>query len=300
MIELSPEAMPNIERTPVDPEQLAAFSRESQFMRLAMDLLIEVGSWTCFAASVMGTSKSWSRDRAAVGGNLVRLYKLIDSVLDQTDRGRDESMMMFARLMFETIVNIRYIIQNYSPALVDDYVKYSLRHERKLRDRIRSNIEARGGIVLPIEDRMIQSIERAAKAGGVSLDDASLLQKGPWGGKNVYDKAEAVGLGQMYLAGFGGTSHGIHGNWHELYSSHLEWDEAESFKPNFSWRRPRPQVHLALCLLVLDTLPIYLDFVIGAAWKDLIGEHLADLDRRIMLTSSAHENYLSAKQWPDT
>ncbi|WP_255696590.1 DUF5677 domain-containing protein [Aurantimonas sp. HBX-1] len=166
---LTVENLPEIERTRVDADEMAAFEHEDDFTGLAVDLMIETGCWTCLAASTLGENQTWDRDRAAVCGNMVRLYKLIHTVLDQTTQKRQESAFIFARLVFETLVNIRYMVQNFHPKLIDEYVKYSLRHERKLRDRVLSNVAARNGIVLPIEDRILKSIDRSATAAQVIL-----------------------------------------------------------------------------------------------------------------------------------
>ncbi|PSH65785.1 hypothetical protein CU103_03965 [Phyllobacterium sophorae] len=257
------------------------------------------GHYVCVAASTLGDSPVWDRDRAAICGNMVRLYKLVHTVLDQTTQRRQEAAFIFARLVFETLVNIRYMIEHFEPQLIDEYVKYSLRHERKLRDRVLANIDARNGIMLPIEDRMLKSIERAATAAGVPLDDVDISQKGPWGGKNLFDKAEAVGLGGIYLGAFGGPSHGVHGNWHEIYSNHVEWDEESGFTPKLDWHHPRPQVLFGLSTLIIETLAIYFSFMCGEQWEAIFGEPLSDLSHRATLASNAHEAYLAGKQWPE-
>jgi hypothetical protein len=51
---------------------------------------------------------------------------------------------------------------------------------------------------------MLKSIERSAAASCISLDDVDFKKGAPWGGKNLFDKAEVVGLGGAYLAAFGG------------------------------------------------------------------------------------------------
>lgn len=295
---LTADNLPEIKRITVDVKEIAAFGREDDFTGLAIDLMIETGSWTCVAASTLGEDAIWDRDKAAICGNMVRLYKLIHNVLDQTTQKRQESAFIFARLVFETLVNIRYMVQHFDPKLIDDYVKYSLRHERKLRDRVLANVADRKGITLPIEDRMLKSIERAAIAAQVPLDDVDMSQKGPWGGKNLYDKAEAVGLGDVYLGAFAGPSHSVHGNWHEIYSNHIEWDEKSGFKPKLEWQHPRPQVLLALCTLVAETMMVYFQFMCGERWDELFGEPLSDLIGRVAAASDAHEAYLSTKQWP--
>ena len=62
--------------------------------------------------------------------------------LDLTSKRREEISFIFARLIFETSVNIRFLIANFSKKLINTYVKSALRHERKLRDVIEANIGA--------------------------------------------------------------------------------------------------------------------------------------------------------------
>lgn len=299
MEELSLDNLPKIERVAVDAEELAHFSHEEDFTELAVRLMIETGSWVCVAACTMGTKPVWDRDHAAICGNMVRLYKLLHSVLDQTCQRRQETSFILSRLVFETLVNIRYMIKEFSPELIDSYIAYSFRHERKLRDVVQENISARDGEALPIEDRMLKSINRSAAAAGVVLDDINSRQNSPWGGKNLFDKSQAVGLESAYLAAFGGASHSVHGNWHELYGNHLHWDEKEGFTPNLDWHRPRPQVLFAISTLVVGTLDIYFDFMRGRQAAETFEKPLSDLHDRIFQVNDAHEAYLTMKKWPE-
>jgi hypothetical protein len=299
MDELSADSLADIERVVIDVEKMSKFGSEEEFTALAVSLMIETGSYVCVAACTMGTKPTWDRDQAAICGNMVRLYKLLHSVLDQTCQRRQETSFILARLVFETSVNIRYLIDNFSPELIDSYVSYSFRHERKLRDVIDRNVAARSGVVLPIEDRMLKSIYRSADAAKIALDEIDPRRTGPWGGKNLFEKAEAVGLGQAYLAAFGGASHSVHGNWHEIYGNHLHWDESGGFTPNLDWHTPRPQVLFALCSLVIDTLGIYFAFLCNEQAAELFHEPLSDLRDRIDQVSDAHEAYLANKKWPE-
>jgi hypothetical protein len=97
---------------------------------------------------------------------MVRLYKLISAMLDQTVHHRRETSFIFARLAFETIVAIRCLLQEYDPALIDRYVKHSLDHERRLLEAMNENIAARSSIILPIEDRMRRSLDRIFRSSG--------------------------------------------------------------------------------------------------------------------------------------
>ncbi|WP_255696589.1 DUF5677 domain-containing protein [Aurantimonas sp. HBX-1] len=131
------------------------------------------------------------------------------------------------------------------------------------------------------------------------MDEVDLSQKAPWGGKSLFDKAEAVGLGEAYLGAFAGPSHSVHGNWHEIYSNHLEWDEKGGYTPNLEWQYPRPQVLFAFCTLIIETLEVYFEFICGEQWNALFGEPLRDLFNRVALASNTHESYLGRKQWPE-
>jgi hypothetical protein len=293
-------SVPLIDRVAVDPTVVASFTTESDFTSLAVSLMVETAGYCCVAAGTLGQSRTWDRDRAAIGGNMVRQYKLLDTFLDQICKHRDETSMIIARLVFETTVNIRFLIKHFSKALIDSYVIQSLRHERKLRDTVRENIENRGGIILPIEDRILQSVERAARGAGVELDNINLKDKRPWGGKNVFEKTRDVGLEQMYSAAFGGGSHSIHGNWQDIYANHLEWDEGRNdFTPKLKWRWPRPQVITSFALVINETVKIYLQFMGGDELSDHFDPLLDDLHARVFELIHAHEKYLSGKRWPN-
>jgi Family of unknown function (DUF5677) len=290
--------LPVVERVTVDPVTIAAFTREWDFMVLASELLREVASYVSVAACMMGSAPAWTRDQAVVGGHMVRLSKLLRAFLDQTVQKRFETSTILSRLAFETIVNARYLIANHCPDLVDSFVRHSLRHERRLRDKIQANIQERTGEVRHIEQRMLKSINRAARIAGVTLDSVDLKDRAPWGGKDLRQKAEAVGFGEAYLAVFGGMSHNVHGSWQDLYQFHLETDENGAFTPKLEWGRPRPQPLFALGHLALYAVADFLTFIGGAAAMDHLGEQLRDLGARIDSVDQAHEAYLSGKTWP--
>jgi len=211
--------------------------------------------------------------------------------------------VIFARLIYETCVNVKFLVKHFSPELVDSYVRHSLRHERRLRDTIRKNIADRGGSVLPIEDRMLKSIARAERLSGVSLDSVDLQQRAPWGGKDLRAKAASVGLDTAYLAAFGGFSHYVHGSWHDLSQYHLEIEDVDDppaeFKPKLGWGAIRPQYLTSLSLMAIDTAMTVAEFLGGAAAADELEPKLNELWDRVMTLIHAHEQYLSGKTWPE-
>jgi hypothetical protein len=289
---------PVIERVEVDPVAIAAYTREWDFMVLASELLREVASYVCVAACTMGPKPVWDRDQAAVGGNMVRLFKVLSTHLDQTVQRRYETSMIISRLAFETIVSIRFLIAKFSPDLVDSYIRHSLRHERRLWDRIKANIAERGGSIQHIEQRMLNSLERAARIAGITLESIDLKDRTPWGGKNLREKAKVVGLEPAYDAVFGGMSHNVHGAWQDIYQFHLQTDGNGTFTPKLDWSRPRPQPLFALGHLALDAVADFLEFIGGETAIGQLHEKLRDLNARIDTADHAHETYLSGRTWP--
>lgn len=123
---------PKIDRVDVSSEKIGGFKSERDYVGLGLDLMIEASSYVTIATNILGPNGTWTRDQAAIGGNMARVYKLLSAMLDQTVQHRRETSFILARLAFETIVAIRYLLQEYNPSLIDRYIKHSLDHERRL------------------------------------------------------------------------------------------------------------------------------------------------------------------------
>ncbi len=195
------------------------------------------------------------------------------------------------RLLAECIINLRYLIQNDSPDLFQSFLAYSLQHERGLANRIRENIKENEGTELPIERRMLNSIERTFLNSGIPAHALPKKKVHNWGDKNLYEKAKEVLLGEAYLAIFGGPSRNVHGGWHDLLQYHLECVAPEQFKANLEFNRPRPQPIYALTGLIAETLSGYAE-LLGHPDVTPLFARLSDLFRRNQLASNLHEEYL--------
>jgi Family of unknown function (DUF5677) len=277
----------------VDDNVLAAFTSEDDFNELAVDLLKEVGSFICIAACILpADTQIWDRTQAIYGGHLVRLFKLLSALLDQICQHRRETTFILARLAFETIVNLAYLIERGSPELFAQYIRYSLRQEWRLYDRVMANIEARGGIRLPIEDRMIASIATAAERSGFSIGELSPDEPKNWGEINLYQRAKVVELETMYLATFGGGSQNVHGNWMDLLEYHLEYEE-KGFRAHLEWHNPRPQIGLAVAQMTTEVVTRFFDFV--GAFKEIEGlaARVDDLAKRVYRANAGHERFVT-------
>ena len=284
--------IPQVKKTELDIEAISKFASEHDFVGVAVDLMIEAGSHVCIAACALPyPAKAWNVDEAVLGGHLVRLYKLLSGLLDQTCQRRRETTFILARLAFECIVNLRYLVKFYDVELLNSYKSYSLQHEKKLLNRIELNIEAHDGDELPIETRMKNSISRAFSRSNLTPEDIPGKKIQNWGNKNLFEKAEAIGLDQAYLAMFGGGSHHIHGNWQDLLDHHLDFTEDGLFTPNLEWSQPRPQLLTTMAILSAEAVKEYIQWT---KYPEL-SEHISILDNfieRVILFDRMHEEWL--------
>ena len=279
----------------VDDEAIAAYTSEDDFNALTVELLKEIGSFICVAASILpANTKRWSRDQAIYGGHLVRLFKLISALLDQICQHRRETTFILSRLAFETIVNLAYLIDYGSPELFDQYIRYSLRQEKRLHNRIMANIESRSGVRLPIEDRMLSSISAAAARSGFSIDDLSPDEPRRWGEQSLYLRAKAVGLEIMYLAAFGGGSQNVHGNWMDLLEYHLD-EDGDGFVPSLQWHGPRPQIGLAIAQMATDVVGRFFGLVKAFDMVRGLDDRLENLAERINRANVGHERFVTTR-----
>lgn len=292
------DAFRMVDKPFVDKEDVAKFTDEDDFNRLGVSLLIEAGCYVCIAVNTHGEHEKWDRETAAIGGNMARLYKMISGLLDQTTQRRRDTSFVFARLVFETVVTLRYLIKHFSRDLVASYIKSSFKHEARLRRKIEENIAERGGVILPIEDRMMKSIDRAFASSGLHPNDLDGYKERNWGGRNLYEKADDLEMGSAYLGAFSGPSQAIHGAWGDIYAHCLQSDGDMLFSPNIEWGNPRPQLITASANLALFAVDDYIGFIGGPDLQEAVQEYLSDLATRISAFDQAHEGYLASKEWP--
>lgn len=283
-----------IEKTRVDGSELASFTRESQHYGVAFNLFREAASYVCVLANItVGHTQSWNVEQAVLGGHLVRMFKLMRFAMEESIEHREEMLSVLIRLLAECAINLRFLIRNSSPELVRSYLAYSLQHEKELAALIRSNVGARAGEALPIEERMLRSITRTFENSLLAEEDLPLKKIRNWGDKNLLEKAKDVGLGEAYLAIFGGPSRNVHGGWQDLLHYHLECESPGVFRPRLEFRQPRPQAIYSLTHLIAGTLMRYVELLDHPSLAPVF-DALSDVDERNHDASQAHEEYLVA------
>lgn len=285
-------------KTKVNVEEIRKFASEDQFMSLAVELLKETAQITALLACTYrldseGNPRKWRRNEAVVGGLMVRISKLQMAFLDQMCQNRMEIANIISRSLAEGIFNLIYLLKNSSDELFDDYIEYSLKTEKELLNRIRENIDNRG-YELPIETRMISSIERVFNISCYPFEQVREKRRNPWG-KSIYNRLKDIGMENMYLVFVGLLSHSVHGNWQDLVDNHLKYQDGE-FSPKISWCHAQPEPIFAASKLSIAVNELYLDKIIEECpAKDRIKELNNDVFVRTRVADELHEQFLNQK-----
>lgn len=285
----------DLSRKKIDIEEIKKFDSEEDFMSLAVELFKEIAQITSVLSCIYRLDRKkkprkWTRNEAILGGLMVRICKLQSGILDQTCQKRREIMFILLRCLAESLVNLNYLLKNGNDDLFDEYVASSLTEEKNLLDKIQKNIENRG-YELPIETRMKNSIELAFKKSSFSYTQINGKRGKNWG-KNLYERTKSIEMKSSYFSLFGLPSHAVHGNWQDLITYHLNYENGV-FSPNLNWGYPRPQLLFIASLLSAKTNKLYLNNVIPKyPDKNQINKLLDDFLIRIHKADELHEQFL--------
>ena len=174
--------------------------------------------------SVAGERVLMDRSRAICTGLVVRMAKLLMSAVKLSSaEEHGETVGILSRCVIESSIDLRYLLRKNSDELYERFVKVGLRGERNLYDLINSNNEKRSGVVLGIEARMLDSIERTCDGSGVDMEQVS-ARAGAWGG-NLRAKMRFLGLDDDGYFIQTMMSQSVHGGWSDLVLNHLVAEE---------------------------------------------------------------------------
>ena len=239
---------------------LESSNNENDFMESAFNYLRE----TCIISVILSNSCNtdnngnpikWTRNQAIICGSLIRITHLLNGFLSEIVNNRMETAMLFERSIYETSINIIYFIKKNDLKTFNDYVLYSLRYEKRLYMEIKNNIAERGS-VLPIEGRMLRSIEKSFEKSAVSIDDVNEKSKDTWGG-SIRNRFKYIEKDNLYDVLISRVSHTTHGNWQDLITHYLQYNDDLTFEPKTQSSRPRPQVLCALTVILIQMLIVY-------------------------------------------
>lgn len=206
---------------------------KSDLTKIAFELYRETAMVAVLASNLFEDSDlmggSLPRGQAIEVGFMVRIAKFMKSVLALIcDRAGEhgEVIMALNRCITETAANLIFFCEVATDEDIEHFIKSSLRPEKEQSLQIQENI-ARRGSTLPIENRMLNSINRIFRNSGIG--DTSELDNIPKR-KDFKQILIAINLEYAYPSLQGISSHAVHGTWVDLMLHHLE-EASSGFKP---------------------------------------------------------------------
>lgn len=230
-----------------------------------------------------------NREQAVATGYIVRMSKFMGSVMALlTDRVKEHGEVILAlnRCIIESAMRLRFFSEKATKQDVDDFIKSSLEAERDSYNLIQNNIKEAGKI-LPIEKRMLDSMDQLFKDSGI--DDIKDLDSMPK--RKTYKKIlKSLEMESGYPFFQGILSHSIHGTWVDLYKHHLEKTDT-GFKAKPESLSPDPRLMCPMCIIVLTAIESYVRKYLPIEDKSisLILERIVDLKERNRQIDSLHE-----------
>lgn len=283
------------EKVEVDDKKISRFTREGQFTALAVELLKETAIITSklacsYPLDENNRPRNWTRNEAVLAGLMVRLSKLQSGFLDQVCQHRQEIADVILRPLFENIINLSFLLKQDGTEMIEEYIEYSLRTEKQLLLEIEENMKEQG-FELPIESRMQTSIMKACEKSSIPLEMVNEKNFRTWGG-SIKKRAAAVGMEDAYLYLISLPSHAVHGNWQDLITHHLGYENGE-FYPDTTWSPYRPQGIFAVAMFSVDVALQYSKKQLPHFHEsDEVEELLIDLMKRISVANDLHEEFL--------
>jgi hypothetical protein len=294
--ELKPASEVQLFDYEIDEAALVESNDDDAFVQAGLDLLKEVTQIVIVLASATrmtpeNRGEHWTRDEAVLGGQIVRLMKLLVGFLDGATKRGGEIANYFTRGLLETAVNIRYLTQQDSPETFQAFVAHSFRNDKRLLNVMRKNIRERGGGELPIEQRMRESIDRTLQRSGLTLADIPSRRTDSW--PSFEDRLQALEIRDGYSGIFGGPSSYIHGTWHELLSYNLRAFD-DGFELDTSWAALRPEPLLAVTVAVAMAAMDHVDYLFpGYPEAAALKERLRRAEDKARNVDKLHEDYLN-------
>lgn len=236
----------------------------------------------------------WARNQAICGGLMIRISKFMLVVTQLSAKG-DRADVVFAlnRSILESAVNLEFLLTKNDDAVFDQFVKFSLGPERELYDIIQANIAERGGDVLPIEKRMLDSINRVCQGSGVKIEEVN-QKYGDWGG-GLRQRLKALNKEEQYVVVQRLPSHAVHGTWVDLCMRHLEYEPNSGvFLPDNSFADVDARLLAPIATFVLQPTKLYLErFFSDIPETAKLLERIEDLQNRIIEADATHEKLMA-------
>ena len=280
------------EKVEVNDRVLMSYRDKGEFGALSFGLLKEatglMGAVGGYLSGIRGRYQL-TRDEAVCAGLVVRMFKLMMSIVKlSTGVEHGETVRVLSRCVLESSIDLRYLLQEDTEELFDQFVMVGLRGERLLYEAIKAKIQGREGGMLAIEARMLASIEATCANSGVSIEQVR-SNAGNWGG-GYRSRMQALGVTDEAYSGYAIESQSVHGSWANLVVDHLDSD-GFGFEVDMGHRSADGGYLGPVALCTLESARAYVDRCFEVEDGELFQERLVDLIERLQRVDGARPGW---------
>lgn len=226
--------------------------------------------WYKFVAGLCVTFANLLQDTPIVRKDITkRDYGILIGLLNRSARimlanvalshkgGFGESTSILDRSIFESCVVLIWLCKSTEEDRFDRYIAPGLKTQIELKTQLEKAIDARGGVKLNIEARMLQSVEGCLDEAGFDENKIKLT-------KGLPDLASMLEyLGQqrfVYTAGQRISSDHVHGTWVGLRNHYIELADNGVYHTKLSSPTHVNQ-YVYIAYVVLDALRYFVNYV---------------------------------------
>lgn len=213
-----------------------------------------------------------------------------------------ETTAILDRCIFESAIKVRWLCKSGNEG--DRFRRFKadgLKKDLKLKREIEENVRSRGSS-LPIEDRMLSSIENYLRMSGLTEQQALDTLKQPDLKSMMLSLGIHADLPYITMQGMG--SHHVHGTWSSLLIHYLEPDfESLSLELRDHDCIADQNTYAVTAIMVLLANRDYLDFVLEKTPKEVREEVIGLMENTIaeitelLSEAGATKDRIHAKSW---
>lgn len=226
--------------------------------------------WYKFVAGLCVTFANLLQDTPIVRKDITkRDYGILIGLLNRSARimlanvalshkgGFGESTSILDRSIFESCVVLSWLCKSTKEDRFDRYIASGLKTQIELKTQLEKAIDARGGVKLNIEARMLQSVEGCLDEAGFDENKIKLTKGLP----DLASMLEYLGHQRFsYTAGQRISSHHVHGTWVGLRNHYIELADNGVYHTKLSSPTHVNQ-YVYIAYVVLDALRYFVNYV---------------------------------------
>jgi len=168
-----------------------------------------------------------------------------------------ETTSIIDRSIFESAIKLSWLCAEGDPDSFDRFIAGGLKTEIEFKAKIESNIELRGGNLIEIEKRMLNSIGNYIEKSDLTEERILKSKKIP----NLAEMIKIIGHDRLaYIVGQKIGSHHVHGTWVSLWFHYLN-EEDGIVHPRDHNVSTHINQYVYISLAVLDALSAYIKYV---------------------------------------